>query len=193
MAKSKKQAAPKGAPKADAPKTEEVKKGGGMFPADGRGETFRLREIEPCHIQAQLLPIVCSFFIHELAHMQGVLVCLRHKAEHCFEDAPIHYIPHGATHVAHPTLSFRILAQCSLSYSSHTLFQHNSHRGGEAFFIVCSFPLGNRRAHLLLLWQSGGEGQISEPHPGGVHVPPVHGHRIAALWSAQAGITRLAK
>lgn len=42
---SKKQAAPKGAPKAEAPKaeapkTEEVKKGGGMFPADGCHETF---------------------------------------------------------------------------------------------------------------------------------------------------------
>lgn len=82
---------------------------------------------------------------------------------------------------------------CSLSCSSHTLFQHNSHRGGEAYFIVCSFPLGNRRARLLLLRQSGGEGQIPEPRPGGVHVPPVHGHRIAALWSAQAGIPRIAK
>ena len=78
---SKKQAAPKGAPKAEAPKaevpkaeapkakapkTEEVKKGGGMFPAYGCHETFRLREIKRCHLLANSCRRLCA-----ASHMQG--------------------------------------------------------------------------------------------------------------------------
>ena len=77
MAKSsKKQAAPKGAPKAEEPKaeapkteevkTEEVKKGGGMFPAYGCHETFRLREIKRCHLLANSCRRLCA-----ASHMQG--------------------------------------------------------------------------------------------------------------------------
>ena len=86
-----------------------------LLACDGCGEAFRLREIErwshPGHNSCRL----CARFPFMSSQMCKAMRTDSYvsKADRCFEDVPIHCLPfpHVATRVAHPTLSFRILAQ----------------------------------------------------------------------------------